>query len=68
MTLFSLTWPLGARGGAVRWGIALQAGGFRVRFPMSLEFFRPHYNPEVESASNRNKYQEYLLGVKAAGA
>jgi hypothetical protein len=24
--------------------------------------------PGVDSASNRNKYQEYLLGVKAAGA
>jgi hypothetical protein len=23
---------------------------------------------EVDSASNRNKYQEYFLGVKAAGA
>jgi hypothetical protein len=25
-------------------------------------------NPEFESASNRNKYQEYFLGVKAVGA
>jgi hypothetical protein len=24
--------------------------------------------PGVDSASNRNEYQEYLLGVKAAGA
>jgi hypothetical protein len=24
-------------------------------------------NPWVDSASNRNKYQEYLVGVKAAG-
>ena len=24
--------------------------------------------PGVESASNRNEYQEYFLGVKAAGA
>jgi hypothetical protein len=30
--------------------------------------FRPHYGPGVDSASNRNEYQEYLLGVKAAGA
>jgi len=28
--------------------------------------FRPHY-PGVDSASNRNEYQEYFLGVKAAG-
>ena len=30
--------------------------------------FRPHYGPGVDSASNRNEYQEYFLGVKAAGA
>ena len=26
--------------------------------------FRSHYGPGVDSASNRNEYQEYLLGVK----
>jgi hypothetical protein len=26
------------------------------------------YGPEVDSASNRNEYQVYFLGVKAAGA
>ena len=31
-------------------------------------FFRSHYGPGVDSASNRNEYQEYFLGVKAAGA
>jgi len=30
--------------------------------------FRPHYDPGVYSAPNRNEYQEYFLGVKAAGA
>jgi hypothetical protein len=30
--------------------------------------FRQHCSPGVESASNRNEYQEYFLGVKAAGA
>jgi hypothetical protein len=30
--------------------------------------FRPHYGPGVDSASNRNEYQEYFLGVKAVGA
>ena len=30
--------------------------------------FRPHYGPGIDSASNRNEYQEYLLGVKTAGA
>jgi len=26
--------------------------------------YRAHYGPGVESASNRNKYQVYFLGVK----
>ena len=30
--------------------------------------FKPHFGPEVDSASNRNKYQDYFLGVKAADA
>jgi len=30
--------------------------------------FRPHYGSGVDSASNRNEYQEYFLGVKADGA
>jgi hypothetical protein len=30
--------------------------------------FRPHYGPGVDSASNRNEYQECILVVKAAGA
>jgi len=30
--------------------------------------FRPHYGRGVDSASNRNEYQEYFLWVKAAGA
>ena len=30
--------------------------------------FRWYCGPGVESASNRNEYQEYFLGVKAAGA
>ena len=53
----------------------LQIGGSLVRSQLvSLEFFvdiksfRSHYGPEVDSASNRNEYQEYFLGVKAAGA
>jgi len=34
---------------------------------MSLEFFSDIILP-VDSASNRNEYQVYFLGVKAAGA
>jgi hypothetical protein len=30
--------------------------------------FRSHYGPGVDTASDRNEYQEHLLGVKAAGA
>ena len=33
-----------------------------------MKSFRSHYGPGVDSASNRNEYQEYFLGVKAAGA
>jgi hypothetical protein len=29
---------------------------------------RSHYGPGVDSAPNRNEYQEHFLGVKAAGA
>jgi hypothetical protein len=32
------------------------------------QFFRPHYGPGVDSASERNEYLEYFLGVKVAGA
>jgi len=32
-------------------------------FSLSYSFW-PHYGPGVDSASNRNKYQEYFLGAK----
>jgi len=55
--------------------VALQIGRSLVRSQLvSLEFlidiktFRSHYDPGVDSASNRNEYQEHFLGVKAAGA
>jgi len=31
-------------------------------------YFLPHYGPGADSASNRNEYQEYFLGVKAGSA
>jgi hypothetical protein len=34
----------------------------------SLTSFRPPNGPGFDSASNRNEYQEYFRGVKAAGA
>jgi hypothetical protein len=30
--------------------------------------FRSHYGPGVDTASDRNEYQMFFLGVKAAGA
>ena len=36
-------------------------------FFIDIKSFRSHYGPGVDSASNRNEYQEYFLGVKAAG-
>ena len=37
-------------------------------FFIDIKSFRSHYGPGVDSASNRNEYQEYFLGVKAVGA
>jgi len=37
-------------------------------FFIDIKSFPLHYGPGVDSASNRNEYQEYLLGEKAAGA
>ena len=37
-------------------------------FFIDIKSFRSHYGPGVNSASNRNEYQEYFLGVKVAGA
>jgi len=37
-------------------------------FFIYIKSLRSHYGSGVDSASNRNEYQEYFLGVKAAGA
>ena len=37
-------------------------------FFIDMKSILSHYGPGVDSASNRNEYQEYFLGVKAAGA
>jgi hypothetical protein len=44
----------------------LQAGRTQVRVPMRWNFssFQPHYGPRIDSASNRNEYQEPSWGVK----
>ena len=33
-------------------------------FFIDIKSFGTHYGPGVDSASNRNEYQEYILGVK----
>ena len=35
---------------------------------IDIRSFQLHCGPGVDSTSNRNEYQEYFLGVKAAGA
>jgi len=35
---------------------------------IDIKSFRSHYGPGVDSASNRNEYQEHFMGIKAAGA
>ena len=37
-------------------------------FFIDIKSFQSHCGPGVDSASNRNEYQEYFLGVKAACA
>ena len=37
-------------------------------FFIDIKSFRSHYGPGVDSAFNRNEYQEHFLVVKAVGA
>ena len=39
-----------------------------IKFFIGIKSFRSHYGPGLDSACNRNEYQEHFLGVKAAGA
>jgi len=34
----------------------------------AIKSFRSHYGRGVDSAFNRNEYQEFFLGIKVAGA
>jgi len=38
-----------------------------LEFFIDIKSFRSHYDPGVDSDSNRNEYQEHFVGVKAAG-
>jgi hypothetical protein len=59
-----------ARGSVVAWSTVLQAEWSQVWFPMrSLEFWMDlilpaALGPGVDSACNRNEYQEYSWGIK----
>ena len=62
-------------GGQVRLVGSASMDGFTGSIPAGVSVFfidtksyRSPYGPGVDSASNRNEYKEYLLGVKAAGA
>ena len=39
-----------------------------LEFFIDIKSFRPNYGPGVDSANNKNEYQEHFLRVKAAGA
>jgi hypothetical protein len=62
----SVPWPRGARGVAVGWGTALQADSIPESVTGIFHWPNPSSRPVVDSASDRNEYQEYVLGVKAA--
>jgi len=47
-----------------RWFVPAGVSGFFI----DITSLRSHYGLGVDSASNRNEYQEHFLGVKAAGA
>jgi hypothetical protein len=48
-------------------GRGFDSGWFHWNFSVTYSF-QSHYGPGVDSAANRNEYQVYFLGVKAAGA
>jgi len=37
-----------------------------LEFFIDIKFFWSHFGPGVDSAPNRNEYQEYLLGGKSS--
>ena len=39
-----------------------------IEFFIHIISFRSHYGPGVDTASNRNEYQEHFLGVKTVSA
>jgi len=54
---------MGARGGAVDWDTKWKVAG-SIPDGVTGIFHCPYYGPGLDSASNRNEYQEYFLGGK----
>ena len=52
---------------ATNWKVARSIPAGVSGFFIDIKSFQSHYGPGVDSASNRNEYQEYFLRVKAAG-
>ena len=46
--------------------VAVRSQLVSLEFFIDTKSFRSHYGPGFDSASNRNEYQEYFLGVNAA--
>ena len=53
---------------ATNWKVAGSIPAGVSGFFIDIKGFRSHYGIGVDSACNRNEYQEYFLEVKAAGA
>ena len=53
---------------ATNWKVASSIPASVNGFFIDIKSFQSHYGPGVDSASNRNEYQEHFLGVKAADA
>jgi len=53
---------------ATNWKVAGLISDGANEFFIDIKYLRSHYGPGVDSASNRNEYQEYFLRVQAAGA
>ena len=53
---------------ATNWKVAGSIPAGALEFFIDIKYFRSHYGPGFDSASNRNEFQEHFLWVKAAGA
>ena len=63
MYIYTYIW--GRDGTAVK--VLVRSQLVSLEFFIDIKSFRSHYGPGVDSASNRNEYQEHFLEAKAAG-